>query len=149
MKLITVALIGASIAFAQGRGAPPPQVKSPEIAPDRKVTFRLRAPNAKEVAVNGGAIGRHAMTKDEQGVWSFTTDALEPEIYEYSFVVDGLSLPDPRNPATKPNFKNGAGNSLLHVPGDVVWEPTNVPHGTVAHHFYHSGIVGDDRDYYV
>jgi enterochelin esterase-like enzyme len=53
-----------------GRGAPP--VKSPEVAADGRVTFRLRAPNAKEVAVAMGG-NRLAMQKDEQGVWTATT----------------------------------------------------------------------------
>src|SRR6187431_2592006 len=56
-----------------GRGAPP--VKSPEVGADRRVTFRLRAPNAKEVAVTGIA-GRLQMQKDDQGVWSVTTEPL-------------------------------------------------------------------------
>jgi len=131
-----------------GRGAPPPTIHSPEVSADRRVTFRLRAPNAREVMVTGGGIGRLAMQKDDQGVWSVTTEALEPDIYEYSFSVDGANFSDPRNPAVKTAFKSGAG-SIVHVPGPVSWEPTAVPRGTVAHHFYHSAIVGDDRDYYV
>src|SRR6476661_1265283 len=63
-----------------GRGAPP--VKSPEIAADRRVTFRLRAPNAKEVAVALSG-NRLPMQKDEQGVWSATTEALAPDYYTY------------------------------------------------------------------
>src|SRR3954462_13399350 len=74
-----------------GRGAPP--VKSPEIAADRRVTFRLRAPNAREVAVsmNGKQL---PMQKDDQGVWSLTTDPMSPDIYTYSLVVDGTSIND-------------------------------------------------------
>ena len=49
-----------------GRGAAP--VKSPEVNADGRVTFRLRAPEAKEVAaVVGGK--RLVMQKDDQGVW--------------------------------------------------------------------------------
>src|SRR5208337_3575425 len=29
------------------------------------------------------------------------------------------------------------------------WEINLVPHGVIHHHFYRSGIVGDDRDFYV
>src|SRR5438876_7543295 len=105
MKLITtlaaalVSLAAAGAQTAPGRGTPPAPVRSPEVSDDRRVTFRLRAPNAKEVMVTGGAIGRLAMQKDEQGVWSVTTAALEPDIYEYSFNVDGATFSDPRNPA--------------------------------------------------
>src|SRR5262245_44956047 len=72
-----------------GRGAPP--VKSPEVAADGRVTFRLRAPNAKEVAVALGG-NRLAMQKDEQGVWSVTSDVLTPDYYTYSLSVDGTSI---------------------------------------------------------
>src|SRR6476620_5074389 len=77
-----------------GRGAPP--VKSPEIAADGRVTFRLRAPNAKEVAVSMGG-KQLPMQKDEQGVWSFTSEPMNPDIYNYSLVVDGTSVNDPAN----------------------------------------------------
>ena len=60
------------------------------------MTFRLRAPNAKEVAVTG--IGpRLPMTKDEQGLWSATTDTLKPDLYTYMFSVDGATITDPAN----------------------------------------------------
>jgi enterochelin esterase-like enzyme len=142
--LLTAAL--SAWGQAPGRGQQPP-VKSPEVSADRRVTFRLRAPNAKEVIVTGGA-GRLPMQKDEQGVWSVTTEPLEPEIYQYSFSVDGATFSDPGNPLLKPNFKNG-GNSLVRVPGTNSWDPANVPHGSITRHFYKSTVVGDDRDFYV
>jgi enterochelin esterase family protein len=117
------------------------------VASDGKVTFRLRAPNAKEVAVTG--IGqRLAMQKDEQGVWSATSDVLKPDIYTYSFSVDGANFIDPANPLLKTSY-GSAGQSLLHVPGPVVWEPAEGPRGTVNHHFYKSASIGDDRDFFV
>src|SRR3954462_15126355 len=113
MKLTTAILVlaaaSAALAQAPGRGAPP--IKSPEVAADGKVTFRLRAPNAKDVAVTG--IGqRLAMTKDDQGIWSATTDTLKPDLYTYSFSVDGLSIVDPSNGQFQTSF-GSAGNSLL------------------------------------
>jgi enterochelin esterase family protein len=119
------------------------------VAADGKVTFRLRAPNAKEVAVTG--IGqRLAMQKDEQGVWSATTDALKPDIYTYAFSVDGTTFVDPVNPLLKTSY-GSVGQSLLHVPGPdpLVWEPGDGPRGTVHHHFYKSTLIGDKRDFFV
>jgi enterochelin esterase family protein len=112
------------------------------------VTFRLRAPNAKEVFVTG--IGqRLAMQKNEQGVWTATTDPMKPDIYSYSFSVDGATFDDPGNPQFKTSYGN-AGQSLVHVPGPVSWEPgADVPRGAVTRYFYHSAVVGDDRDYWV
>jgi enterochelin esterase family protein len=56
---------------------------------------------------------------------------------------------DPSNYAIKPNLLSRA--SMVHVPGpaSLSWEVGAVPHGQIHHHFYRSGIVGDDRDFYV
>jgi enterochelin esterase family protein len=143
--------LGAPAAAAgRGRGGFGGQaLKSPEVSPDGKVTFRLRAPNAREVAVTGiGA--RLAMAKNEQGVWSATTEVLKPDIYAYSFSVDGATFNDPGNPLVKPAYGN-AGQSEVVVPGpEVSWAPgKDVPRGAVTRHFYHSAVAGDDRDYWV
>jgi enterochelin esterase family protein len=125
-------------------------VKSPEVSPDGKVTFRLRAPNAKEVFVTG--IGqRLAMEKNEQGVWSATTEPLKPDIYSYSFSVDGSTFNDPGNAQFKTAY-GSAGQSEVRVPGSgpVSWAPgKDVPRGAVTRHFYHSAVAGDDRDFWV
>jgi enterochelin esterase family protein len=139
-------LLAAACAIAQpGRGPAP--VRSPEVSVDGKATFRLRAPNATDVAVTG--LGpRLAMTKDDQGVWSVTTDTLKPDLYTYMFSVDGASVPDPGNGAFKTSY-GSAGNSLLRIPGPSLVEPGDGPRGVVSHHFYHSALIGDNRDYYV
>jgi enterochelin esterase family protein len=148
MKIRTATLIltlaGASLWAQPGRG---PAVRSPEVSPDGKVTFRLRAPNAKEVAVTG--IGqRLAMQKDEQGIWSATTDVLQPDLYTYAFSVDGANVYDPANGLSKTSYGT-AGQSMVRVPGAAPWNPAEGPKGVVAHHFYHSSLIGDDRDYFV
>ncbi len=123
-------------------------VKSPEVSSDGKVTFRLRAPNAREVFVSG--IGqRLAMEKNEQGIWSVTTGALKPDIYTYSFQVDGMTITDPGNSKFKPSF-GSAGQSEILVPGANSWTPgPDLARGAVTRHFYHSPIAGDDRDFWV
>ena len=131
-------------AWGQGRG---PAVRSPEVSADGKVTFRLRAPNAKEVFVTGIA-QRLAMDRNEQGVWTATTDVLKPDIYTYSFSVDGLTVNDPGNPKLKTAW-GGGGQSMVEVPGPVAWEAGDGPRGSVTHHFYKSAAIGDNRDYYV
>ena len=128
---------------------PPPPIISPEIHADKTVTFRFRDPNAKEVFLAREGATRLPMQKDEQGVWSVTTDPLEPDFYGYSFVADGVGLIDPANSLMKPNLLNN--ESEVHVPGpnSLAWETNDVPHGEVHHHFYRSTVVGDDRDYFV
>lgn len=130
--------------------APPPVIISPEVAADRRVTFRFRDPNAKDVKVSlEGRKDPIAMTKDDQGVWSVTTEPLEPDFYGYTFVADGVGLTDPMNSERKPNLLFPS--SEVHVPGpsSLPWELNDVPHGVIHHHFYHSKIVGDDRGFYV
>jgi enterochelin esterase family protein len=128
---------------------PPPPIISPEVHADKTVTFRFRDPNAKEVFLAREGAARISMQKDEQGVWSVTTDPLEPDFYGYSFVADGVGLIDPSNSLMKPNLLNA--ESEVHVPGpnSLTWEINDVPHGEVQHHFYRSAVVGDDRDYFV
>jgi len=89
------------------------------------------------------------MQKGEGGVWSFTTDPLEPDIYAYSFAVDGVKVIDPANPLLKYNLLNT--ESQVHVPGPATlpWEINDVPHGVLHRHFYRSAIVGDDRPFVV
>ncbi len=144
--VITFAFACAFGAFAQ---TPPPPVVSPEMHSDNRVMFRFRATNAKDVALSlEGASKDLAMQKDEQGVWSVTTEPLEPDFYGYAFVADGVHLIDPSNSLMKPNLLNTT--SQVHVTGPgLPWEVGDVPHGEVHHHFYKSGVVGDQRDFYV
>src|SRR6267154_1937667 len=136
----------ASVAFTQTTPAP---IVSPEVQSDNRVTFRFHAPNAKEVGLSlEGASKDLTMQKDEQGVWSVTSEPLPPDFYGYSFVADGVHLIDPSNPLMKPNLLNTT--SQVHVPeASLPWEVGDVPHGEVHHHFYKSTVVGDQRDFYV
>src|SRR6266478_6272859 len=135
-----------SAAFAQTAPAP---VVSPEVLSDNRVTFRFRAPNVKEVELSlEGAPKDLAMQKDEQGVWSVTSESMTPDFYGYAFVADGVHLIDPSNSLMKPNLLNTT--SQVHVPDPALpWDVGDVPHGEVHHHFYKSRVVGDDRDFYV
>jgi enterochelin esterase family protein len=145
--IVCVVLLSAASAIAQPPPVSPPP-RSPEVAVDRRVTFRLRAPNAHEVFVAREGAPRLAMTKDADGVWSVTTDPLDPDFYGYSFLVDDVRLSDAVNGSLKTNLQNPA--SLLHVPGaGLPWEFADVPHGVVHRHHYRSAIAGDERDYFV
>ena len=146
-SLFPVALVLASCCFAQ---APPAPVKSPEVHSDNRVTFRFRAPNAKEVALSlEGAPKDVPMQKDDQGVWSVTTEPLAPDFYGYSYIADGVHLIDPADHLMKPNLIFTSNQVHVHGPASLPWETADVPHGEVHHHFYKSAIVGDQRDFYV
>ncbi|MBL8175879.1 MAG: esterase family protein [Bryobacterales bacterium] len=135
-------------AAALAQQTPPAPVISPEVHPDRRVTFRFRAPSAKEVFLSREAGPRIPMAKDDKGLWTLTTDPLEPDYYGYSFVTDGVSMMDPNNPLMKPNLLSP--QSMVYVRGANAWDlRPNIAKGMLHRHFYHSPIVGDDRDYFV
>src|SRR5436190_4153368 len=133
-----------------GRRAFTPPVVSPEVHPDRRVTFRLRAAGAKEVTVSGEwGGGPKAMTKDQQGIWTLTVGPLAAEIYGYSFAVDGFQTLDPGNSAVKPS--RSPRTSILEVPGDSprLHEFRDAPHGTVRMHAYRSHSLDRVRGLFV
>jgi len=148
IRALSGALLAGLAAFAQQQAVPPPVV-SPEVNADRTVTFRLRAPGAQDVKLNLEGSQAADMKKDDQGVWSFTTPALEPDLYGYGFTEDGVPRLDPGNSSFKPNLLNP--QNLVRVAGAsaLPWDVQDVPHGVIHHHFYRSAIVGDQRDYYV
>jgi len=120
--------------------------RSPEVNADGTITFRLQAPNAKTVRVftdmpklgatpvNGSA--GFDMTKDANGVWSFTTPKLAPSYYQYWFVVDGFSTPDPQNTFVRP--ASGVYKSVVALPGKEAefMMFRDVPHGNLIEHHY-------------
>ena len=122
------------------RGPQGPQVVSPEVAADRKVTFRILAPKAEAVRLGGSdipGIGQGAeMTKGAEGVWEVTLGPIEPGAYRYNFNVDGVSVIDPRSPSTSES--NGNTWSLVSVPGSDFMDTKDVPHGAVAEVTYYS-----------
>lgn len=126
-----------------------PCLGQPSVAPDGRVTFRLTAPGAKEVKLHCETVPDTLLQKDAQGVWTFTTQPLEPDIYTYTFEVDGLRTLDPNNPFQKYNLLGYS--SQVHVPGssNLTWELNDVPRGQVHRHFYKSQVGGDNRDFYV
>ena len=146
IRMLTCSL---AVAVLPGLAQPPKPIQSPEIHSDKSVTFRFRAPNAKQVLLSREGTERAAMQRGEDGVWTITTDPLEPDFYGYSFVADSVSLIDPSNWLMKPNLLSAESEVHVPGPGSLPWEIGDVPRGIVHHHFYRSGIVGDDRDYFV
>ncbi len=123
-------------------------VVSPDVGTDGRVTFRLRAPNATEVVVAVAGKPAMPMRKDSEGVWTATTDALSPDIYTYSFRVDGARITDPSNRDYQTSF--GSFQNMFSVPGPQPWLPApGVPRGAVARHAFHSTIANDDREFFV
>ncbi len=125
---------------AGGRGAQSPAVVSPEVLADRRVIFRIYAPQAQNVRLTGtdipGNLQGAAMTRGENGVWEVTLGPIDPGAYRYNFNVDRVSVIDPRNPSTSESNNNTW--SLFYVPGADFMDLQNVPHGAVASVPYYS-----------
>lgn len=144
---MTVVLSTAGAQTPPGRPHFAKQVLSPEVLADHRVTFRLKAPNAKKVVLALEGFDPRPMTVDDHGVWSVTVEPMEPDFYVYSFSLDGTLIADPSNPLLKPVVTGGA-DSYVHVPGpaSLTWESNDVPHGVVHHVLYHSKVIGEDRE---
>jgi enterochelin esterase-like enzyme len=130
-----------------GRGGAP-GLRSPEIGSDRRVTFRLRAPDARTVTVSGDFGSDAAMRKSDDGTWSVTVGPLDPEMYVYFFNVDGVRLVDPSNPQVKIGYVTTTTTSLFTVPGDkpTFYDVQNVPHGEIRTLLYTSRSNGVSRE---
>jgi enterochelin esterase family protein len=132
---------------ADSNQAPVPGPPSPEVHGDHRATFRLAAPNAREVVLNGDWPGGRAVTmsKDDQGVWSVTVGPLDPELWGYAFSVDGVRMIDPRNPDTRRDGVRYDSMLLISGPESALYEIQNVPHGNVALVWYDSPTLGEVR----
>ena len=118
---------------------------APSVAKDGKVTFTLTAPKAAAVTLSGDwGGGRTAMTKDDKGNWTATLE-LRPQIYSYTFLVDGVRTLDPANPQLKLGRVITA--SSIEVPGTppMPWEMRDVPHGQITTITYRSTAAADQR----
>ena len=88
--------------------------------------------------------------KDAAGVWSLTVGPLPPDLYDYTFVIDGVAIADSNNASVKTGTMSPS--SVLTVPADSgpnYYEARDVPHGTLHRHYYTSRTLGDVRDLYV
>ncbi|MBD2757084.1 esterase [Spirosoma validum] len=135
-------LVGVILCLYQGAlGQPPrgPLVVSPQVNADKSITFRYLAPAASDVKLSAQfEKAPLPMTKEAQGIWSVTTKPVKPDIYPYSFQVDGITVMDPANVAFFPNERFKA--SLVDVPGEtpLVHAMKDVPHGSVNYEYYPS-----------
>lgn len=149
MKHILAALfLSITPAFAQ-------LIVSPEVHSDGSVTFRLPAKNALSVLLHCEGVPNSpnekgtAMQKGPDGVWTFTTGHLQPDIYGYTFEVDGVQMIDPNNPYLKYNLRNTVSQVEVPGPDSTPWQIKDVPHGDLRRHLYKSAVGGDERNFTV
>src|SRR5213594_859466 len=142
-----VCVICASLVAQQPPTAPSPAaaarptpLRSPDIHPDRTVTFRLMAPKASEVTLNGSWDNgtNLKMTKDDAGVWSTCIGPLAPQLWGYWFMVDGVKALDPNNAETERDGARYDNLLMISGPSSEWWDFKDVPHGTVQAVWYPS-----------
>jgi enterochelin esterase-like enzyme len=146
LPLLAISLVLTAISSMAADTPAPARVNasiiSPDIHPDRTVTFHVRAPGATNVSVAGEWQSGATQLTNDQGNWSATIGPVAPDLYSYSIVVDGFRAIDAANSAIKPmRFPN---NSVLDVHGEqpLLQDFQNVPHGTVRVHEYFSKSIG-------
>ena len=158
LAILMSALLAPGVVNPQARAQPVPQPQlarqaqpapprperlvSPQVAADGQVTFRLRAPRAREVLLEGLGKTKIPLLQDAQGVWTARVGPLEPGLHEYNFSVDGLAMLDPLNPQLQPQYEPTT--SIVEIPGTParLTEFQDVPHGTMHVHHYRAKSLG-------
>ena len=158
---LSAMLLVCAMTFAQQAlwgGAP---VVSPEVHDNNTVTFRLKAPKAVKVQVTGDFLptqkiktpfgefdgpGIADLTENKDGVWEFTTpEPLKPELYSYTFLVDGLKITDPSNVYQIRDVASVTNVFIIGGDRADLYKVNKVPHGTVSKVWYHSDALDLDR----
>jgi Carbohydrate-binding module 48 (Isoamylase N-terminal domain) len=128
-----------------------PPLVSPEVSLDGEVKLHLCAPNASSVAVLGDWKSKSpsgdSLTKDAKGVWSISVSQLQPDFYNYFFLVDGVKTIDPNNVHSSNDALRIGSYFIVPGPGAMssLYENKEVPHGEVTGLWYASKSVATPR----
>lgn len=140
------------ISFGQQALGQRPRVKSPVLNADGTVTFNFFDPTAQRVTVTGDfreISGQTLqMVKQENGVWTATTNTLNPELYSYSFSVDGQRIIDPSNSYVNRDISTLSNIFIVTKEKDDkghLYQVNDVPHGTLSRVWYDSPTLGQQR----
>ena len=150
--LLLVGCLVAMSSFAQQQLGQRPRVKSPVVNTDGTVTFNFYDPSAQRVSVSGDfeeiRNKRLDMTKQDNGVWTVTTSALNPELYSYSISVDGQRFVDPANSYVNRDISTLSNIFIVSKSADDkghLYSVNNVPHGMLSRVWYDSPTLGQQR----
>jgi enterochelin esterase-like enzyme len=121
-------------------------VKYPQILPDSRAIFRVKAPDAQKIQLD--LAKKYDMVKNSEGIWEVTTDSLTEGFHYYSLLVDGLALADP---ASETFYGMGRMASGIEVPfkGDGYYAEKDVPHGEICIKRYFSTVFNSWRQFYI
>ncbi len=121
-------------------------VKYPQILPDSRAVFRVKAPDAQKVQLD--LVKKYNMIKNSEGIWEVTTDSLTEGFHYYSLLVDGLAVADP---SSETFYGMGRMASGIEVPfkGDDFYAIKDVPHGEICIKYYYSTVFNGWRRFYI
>jgi enterochelin esterase-like enzyme len=131
----------------------PVAIKSAEILTDNSVIFRLLSKDAVSVAVSGdwmpGFGASVPMVKNDTNLWTLTVGPLKPELYSYTFLIDGVRVLDQNNPLVKRDGTRNENMFLISGSESDLYFVRNVPHGTLSKVWYESPTLKLNRRMYV
>ena len=149
LVICCLATIGS---FAQQQLGRRPNVKSPIVNTDGTVTFNFFDPTATKVSVTGDfdelTSKQLDMAKQDNGVWTVTTPPLTPELYSYSFTVDGQRIVDPAYSYVNRDINTLSNIFIISKSNDDkghLYSVNDVPHGTLSRVWYDSPTLGQQR----
>jgi hypothetical protein len=116
----------------------------PQILPDGRAVFRIKAPEAQNVQLD--LVRKYDMVKDNEGIWTITTDSLSEGFHYYSLLIDGVPVADP---ASETFYGMGHMASGIEVPftGDGYYGIRDVPHGDIRIKHYYSKVTNSWRQF--
>jgi enterochelin esterase-like enzyme len=114
----------------------------PQILPDNRVVFRIKAPEAGRVQIDLGK--KYDMVKDTSGFWTVTTDSISRGFHYYSLLIDGIAVADP---ASETFYGMGRMASGIEIPfaEGTYYALKNVPHGDIRTKRYYSTVTNSWR----
>ncbi|MES1159197.1 MAG: alpha/beta hydrolase-fold protein, partial [Bacteroidota bacterium] len=117
--------------------------KYPQVLPDSRVIFSLKAPGAKTVQVD--LVKKYDMVKDTAGTWTVTTDSVSEGFHYYSLLIDGLPVADP---GSETFYGMGRMASGIEIPfaGGAYYALRDVPHGEIRIRKYFSAVTNSWRE---
>ncbi len=118
----------------------------PQILPNSRVIFSIKAPDAKKVQVD--LAKKYDMVKDTSGTWTVTTDSVSEGFHYYSLLIDGVAVADP---ASQTFYGMGRMASGIEIPfaGGGYYAMRNVPHGDTRIKNYFSPVTRSWRQMYI
>lgn len=120
--------------------------KYPQILPDNKVIFKIKAPEASKLQIDLGK--KYDMVRDSEGFWTVTTDVINKGFNYYSLLIEGVAVADPASQSFYGMGRMASGIEIPNKEGDFYALKT-VPHGEVRIKQYFSKVTNSWREMYV